>query len=153
MWICYAACILIIFLGLESDNSDEREVGILNGLKVSLTLSLGFVFVFAIIEFSQIPSSAKQVLKTGRVYNPWNWNNTRVSWSSDGRRLPPCSERPEDPHGDFKPSTTINILFGISYAFVSIGCSAPIFFLTVGGSFSRDGIINGSAVSFHMLSG
>lgn len=37
-------------------------------------------------------------------------------------------------------------LFGISYAFVSIGCSAPIFFLTVGGSFSRDGIINGSAV-------
>ena len=37
-------------------------------------------------------------------------------------------------------------LFGISYAFVSIGCSAPIFFLTVGGSFSRDGIVNGSAV-------
>ena len=40
---------LSYFLGLESDKSDEREVGILNGLKVSLTLSLGFVFVFAII--------------------------------------------------------------------------------------------------------
>ena len=40
---------LSYFLGLESDNDDNREVGILNGLKVSLTLSLGFVFVFAII--------------------------------------------------------------------------------------------------------
>ena len=138
---------LSYFLGLESDNSDEREVGILNGLKVSLTLSLGFVFVFAIIGIltNTIISEASIEKQAGYItlgigiilvlvgvamvagYHPV-LNVPRIQMGTSNRQLPSI------------------FLFGISYAFVSIGCSAPIFFLTVGGSFSRDGIINGSAV-------
>ena len=138
---------LSYFLGLESDNSDEREVGILNGLKVSLTLSLGFVFVFAIIGIltNTIISEASLEKQAGYItlgigiilvfvgvamvagYHPV-LNVPRIQMGPSNRQLPSI------------------FLFGISYAFVSIGCSAPIFFLTVGGSFSRDGIINGSAV-------
>ena len=138
---------LSYFLGLESDNDGNREVGILNGLKVSLTLSLGFVFVFAIIGIltntiiseASIESQAGYItlgigillvlLGVGMVagYYPV-LNIPRIQMGASNRQLPSI------------------FLFGISYAFVSIGCSAPIFFLTVGGSFSRDGIINGSAV-------
>ena len=138
---------LSYFLGLESDKSDEREVGILNGLKVSLTLSLGFVFVFAIIGIltNTIISEASIEKQAGYItlgigiilvlvgvamvagYHPV-LNVPRIHMGTSNRQLPSI------------------FLFGISYAFVSIGCSAPIFFLTVGGSFSRDGIINGSAV-------
>ena len=138
---------LSYFLGLESDNSDEREVGILNGLKVSLTLSLGFVFVFAFIGIltNTIISEASIEKQAGYItlgigiilvlvgvamvagYHPV-LNVPQIQMGTSNRQLPSI------------------FLFGISYAFVSIGCSAPIFFLTVGGSFSRDGIINGSAV-------
>ena len=40
---------LSYFLGLETNNDDTEQAGVFNGLKVSLTLSLGFVFVFAVI--------------------------------------------------------------------------------------------------------
>ena len=138
---------LSYFLGLESDNDDNREVGILNGLKVSLTLSLGFVFVFAIIGIltNTIISEASVEKQAGYItlgigitlvllgvamvagYHPV-LKIPRIQMGTSNRQLPSI------------------FLFGISYAFVSIGCSAPIFFLTVGGSFSRDGIVNGSAV-------
>ena len=138
---------LSYFLGLESDNDDNREVGILNGLKVSLTLSLGFVFVFAIIGIltNTIISEASVEKQAGYItlgigitlvllgvamvagYHPV-LKIPRIQMGTSNRELPSI------------------FLFGISYAFVSIGCSAPIFFLTVGGSFSRDGIVNGSAV-------
>jgi len=138
---------LSYFLGLESDNDDNSEVGILNGLKVSLTLSLGFVFVFAIIGIltNTIISEASIEKQAGYItlgigillvllgvamvagYHPV-LNIPSIQMGTSNRQLPSI------------------FLFGISYAFVSIGCSAPIFFLTVGGSFSRDGIVNGSAV-------
>ena len=138
---------LSYFLGLEPDNDDERAVGILNGLKVSLTLSLGFVFVFAIIGIltNTIISEASIEKQAGYItlgigillvllgvamvagYHPV-LNIPSIQMGTSNRQLPSI------------------FLFGISYAFVSIGCSAPIFFLTVGGSFSRDGIVNGSAV-------
>ena len=138
---------LSYFLGLESDNDDNRDVGILNGLKVSLTLSLGFVFVFAIIGIltNTIISEASVEKQAGYItlgigitlvllgvamvagYHPV-LKIPRIQMGTSNRQLPSI------------------FLFGISYAFVSIGCSAPIFFLTVGGSFSRDGIVNGSAV-------
>ena len=138
---------LSYFLGLESDNRDEHEVGILDGLKVSLTLSLGFVFVFAVIGIltNTIISEASIEKQAGYItlgigiilvlvgvamvagYHPV-LNVPSIQMGTSNRQLPSI------------------FLFGISYAFVSIGCSAPIFFLTVGGSFSRDGIVNGSAV-------
>ncbi|MFV2039858.1 MAG: cytochrome c biogenesis protein CcdA, partial [Acidimicrobiales bacterium] len=37
-------------------------------------------------------------------------------------------------------------VFGVSYAIVSISCTAPIFFGTVVGSFGRDGFVDGLAV-------
>ena len=40
---------LSYFLGLETNNDDKEQAGVFTGLKVSLTLSLGFVFVFAVI--------------------------------------------------------------------------------------------------------
>jgi len=138
---------LSYFLGLESQSEADRYTGILNGLKVSLALSLGFVFVFAaigiltntVITEASVEKQAGYitlvigvllvVLGLGMIrgYHPV-LNIPRLGIKATNRQLPSM------------------FLFGVSYAFVSIGCSAPIFFVTVGGSFSRDGVLNGSAV-------
>ena len=137
---------LSYFLGLETNNDDTEQAGVFNGLKVSLTLSLGFVFVFAVIGIltNTIISEASIERQAGYItlgigvllvlvglamlagYHPV-LNIPRMQIKTSNRQLP-------------------TIFYLVFHMLVSIGCSAPIFFLTVGGSFSRDGIINGSAV-------
>ena len=138
---------LSYFLGLESDNDDNREVGILNGLKVSLTLSLGFVFVFAIIGILTNPIISEASVEKQAGYITLGIGITLVLLGvAMVAGYHPVLKIPRIQMGTSNRQLPSIFLFGISYAFVSIGCSAPIFFLTVGGSFSRDGIVNGSAV-------
>ena len=138
---------LAFFLGHELKKPPDGYQGFLNGVKVSLTLSAGFVFVFAlvgiltntVISENSIEERAGYItfpigivlillgLAMIRGYHP-NLRIPGLRITNLNRQLP-----------------TI-FLFGVSYAIVSIGCSAPIFFITVGSSFSRDGIINGVAV-------
>tara|TARA_B110000438_G_scaffold286689_1_gene318170 strand:- start:916 stop:1827 length:912 start_codon:yes stop_codon:yes gene_type:complete len=48
-----------------------------------------------------------------------------------------------------KSAETLSVIsFGISYAIVSVGCSAPLFLLQIVGSFNREGIIEGTAIFF-----
>jgi len=138
---------LSYFLGIETKSGTDKFLSILNGLKVSLALSMGFVFVFAslgiltntLISEASIESRAGHItlgigillillgLSMIRGFHPV-LNIPRLKVSGINRQL------------------FSMFMFGVSYAFVSVGCSAPIFFITVGGSFSRDGIIDGIAV-------
>ena len=138
---------LSYFLGIETKSGTDKFLSILNGLKVSLALSMGFVFVFAslgiltntLISEASIESRAGYItlgigillillgLSMIRGFHPV-LNFPRLKMSGINRQL------------------FSMFMFGVSYAFVSVGCSAPIFFITVGGSFSRDGIIDGIAV-------
>lgn len=138
---------LAFFLGHELKNPPDGYQGFLNGVKVSLTLSAGFVFVFAlvgiltntVISENSIEERAGYItfpigivlillgLAMIRGYHP-NLRIPGLRITNLNRQLPSI------------------FLFGVSYAIVSIGCSAPIFFITVGSSFSRDGVINGVAV-------
>ena len=138
---------LSYFLGIETKSGTDKFLSILNGLKVSLALSMGFVFVFAslgiltntLISEASIESRAGYItlgigillillgLSMIRGFHPV-LNIPRLKMSGINRQL------------------FSMFMFGVSYAFVSVGCSAPIFFITVGGSFSRDGIIDGIAV-------
>jgi len=138
---------LSYFLGIETKSGTDKFLSILNGLKVSLALSMGFVFVFAslgiltntLISEASIESRAGYItlgigillillgLSMIRGFHPV-LNIPRLKVSGINRQL------------------FSMFMFGVSYAFVSVGCSAPIFFITVGGSFSRDGIIDGIAV-------
>ena len=138
---------LSYFLGIETKSGTDKFLSILNGLKVSLALSMGFVFVFAslgiltntLISEASIESRAGYItlgigillillgLSMIRGFHPV-LNIPRLKVSGINRQL------------------FSMFMFGVSYAFVSVGCSAPIFFITVGGSFSRDGVIDGIAV-------
>lgn len=138
---------LSYFLGIETKSGTDKSLSIMNGLKVSLALSMGFVFVFAslgiltntLISEASIESRAGYItlgigillillgLSMIRGFHPV-LNIPRLKMSGINRQL------------------FSMFMFGVSYAFVSVGCSAPIFFITVGGSFSRDGIIDGIAV-------
>ena len=138
---------LAFFLGHELKKPPDGYQGFLNGVKVSLTLSAGFVFVFAlvgiltntVISENSIEERAGYItfpigivlillgLAMIRGYHP-NLRIPGLRITNLNRQLPSI------------------FLFGVSYAIVSIGCSAPIFFITVGSSFSRDGVINGVAV-------
>ena len=138
---------LSYFLGIETKSGTDKFLSIMNGLKVSLALSMGFVFVFAslgiltntLISEASIESRAGYItlgigillillgLSMIRGFHPV-LNIPRLKMSGINRQL------------------FSMFMFGVSYAFVSVGCSAPIFFITVGGSFSRDGIIDGIAV-------
>ncbi|HJM29199.1 MAG: cytochrome c biogenesis protein CcdA [Acidimicrobiales bacterium] len=138
---------LSYFLGVDTKSGTDRYLGILNGLKVSLALSMGFVFIFAalgvltntVISESSIEKRAGYITLTIgillillglamiRGFHPV-LNIPRLKTTGMNRQLPSM------------------FLFGVSYAIVSVGCSAPIFFVTVGGSFSRDGIVDGIAV-------
>ncbi len=138
---------LAFFLGNELKNPPDGYQGFLNGVKVSLTLSAGFVFVFAlvgiltntVISENSIEERAGYItfpigivlillgLAMIRGYHP-NLKIPGLRITNLNRQLPSI------------------FLFGVSYAIVSIGCSAPIFFITVGSAFSRDGFTNGTAV-------
>lgn len=138
---------LSYFLGIDQKSGTDKYLGVINGLRVSLALSLGFVFVFAALGIltNTVISEASVESKAGyltliigaflifmglamiRGFHP-TLKIPRLNITGINRELPSM------------------FLFGVSYAFVSVGCSAPIFFITVGGSFSREGIIDGAAV-------
>ena len=138
---------LAYFLGHELKSPPDGYQGFLNGVKVSVTLSAGFVFVFALVGIltNTVISENSIEERAGYITLPIGIILILLGLAMI-RGYQPNIKIPGLRIKNFNRQLPSIFLFGVSYAFVSIGCSAPIFFITVGSSFGRDGVINGVAV-------
>ena len=138
---------LAYFLGHELKSPPDGYQGFLNGVKVSVTLSAGFVFVFALVGIltNTVISENSIEERAGYITLPIGIILILLGLAMI-RGYQPNIKIPGLQIKNFNRQLPSIFLFGVSYAIVSIGCSAPIFFITVGSSFSRDGVINGVAV-------
>ena len=138
---------LAYFLGHELKSPPDGYQGFLNGVKVSVTLSAGFVFVFALVGIltNTVISENSIEERAGYITLPIGIILILLGLAMI-RGYQPNIKIPSLHIKNFNRQLPSIFLFGVSYAIVSIGCSAPIFFITVGSSFSRDGVINGVAV-------
>ena len=138
---------LAYFLGHELKSPPDGYQGFLNGVKVSVTLSAGFVFVFALVGIltNTLISENSIEERAGYITLPIGIILILLGLAMI-RGYQPNIKIPKLHIKNFNRQLPSIFLFGVSYAIVSIGCSAPIFFITVGSSFSRDGVINGVAV-------
>ena len=138
---------LSYFLGIETKSGTDKFLSIMNGLKVSLALSMGFVFVFASLGILTNTLISEASIESRAGYITFGIGILLILLGlSMIRGFHPVLNIPRLKMSGINRQLFSMFMFGVSYAFVSVGCSAPIFFITVGGSFSRDGIIDGIAV-------
>ncbi len=142
------------FLGSDTADGEARPEQVLRGLSVSLILTAAFVLVFGALGLAVNTVVSEEAIATktpwvtvilGAAFVPYGL------FMLTGRQLRIPFFKPVR-----GPSTTElwSVLgFGVSYAVVSIGCSAPIFLLHVAGSFGRDGIVDGIAVYLAFAAG
>ena len=138
---------LSFFLGQDQENETDGYQNFLTGLKVSLTLSAGFIFVFGILGILTNSIISESFIERQAGYLTLAIGIVLILLGLVMiRGLQPTLKIPGFQITNINRQLPSIFLFGVSYAVVSVGCSAPIFFITVGSSFSRDGIIDGLAV-------
>ena len=135
------------FLGRDRADGEDRPEQVLRGLSVSLTLTAAFVLVFGALGLAVNTVVSEEAVATrtpwitvalGALFIPvglgmLTGRTVRIPFFKPGR-------------GPSNTEMWSVLGFGVSYAVVSIGCSAPIFLLHVAGSFGRDGIVDGIAI-------
>ena len=138
---------LSYFVSLES--GEEAHIGrnIFRGLVVGLTLTVGFVLFFGIIGLL-----ASTIVSQGAI-------ESRLSWATFiiGILMVPLGIAmlvgyepklliPRLNKGGTSRQLPSIFLFGVSFAVVSLGCTAPLFFTTVVGSFESRNVWEGTLV-------
>ena len=111
-----------------------------------MTLSAGFVFVLLLVGILTNTVISENSIEERAGYITLPIGLVLILLGLAMIRYQPNIKIPGLHIKNFNRQLPSIFLFGVSYAIVSIGCSAPIFFITVGSSFSRDGVINGVAV-------
>ena len=138
---------LSYFLGMESDDEANPAKNIFRGLAVGLTLSAGFVFLFGVIGILTNTIVSEGAIESRIGYATFAFGVLMVPLGiAMLRGFEPKLSIPRMERGTGNRNLPSIFLFGISYAVVSISCTAPIFFGSVVSSFGRDGFINGLAV-------
>lgn len=135
------------FIGKDTADSQARPEQVVRGLWVSMTLTATFVGVFGFLGFliSHLVNEETIAQKTpwitvvlGILLIPYGFS---LLFKKNIKLFPSFSRR-----GPRSNELLSVIGFGISYAIVSVGCSAPLFLLQISGSFSREGIIEGTVI-------
>lgn len=138
---------LSYFLGVEgqaSDRSTTARVG--RALVVSASVAVGFMVVFLGVG-ALVNAGMQQVVR----YTKWLSIGIGIGLMGlgiallAGYRIPWAMPRLD--RGGSTRSIRSMILFGVSYAVASVGCTLPIFLGVVFGSITRDGFASGM-VSF-----
>ncbi len=142
------------FLGRDSADGEARPEQVLRGLSVSLTLTAAFVMVFGALGLAVNTVVSEEAVATR---TPWVTVVLGVAFVPYGL-LQLTGRQVRVPHfnprrGPSNREISSVLGFGASYAVVSVGCSAPIFFLHVADSFSRDGIVDGIATYLAFAAG
>ena len=138
---------LAYFMGLEDDSDDKSVAGnIMRGLVVGLTLTLGFVAVFG--AFGLVTTNLVSQGFIGE-YLPWFTMVIGVLMVPFGIAMllgyEPNLRLPRMSGGTSSRQLPSVFTFGVSYAVVSLGCTAPTFLIVVAGSFTTDGVAGGMA--------
>ena len=135
------------FIGRDTADNQARPEQVIRGLFVSLILTTTFVGVFGFLGFviSHLVNEETIAQKTpwitvilGALLIPYGFSllfkNNQKKVFLLNRRGPASNEM-------------LSVIgFGVSYAVVSVGCSAPLFLLQISGSFSREGIFEGTII-------
>ena len=137
---------LAYFLGIGSqDQSTDTGRNVLRGLLVGLTLTAGFVAFFGII--GALTSS---LISTSTIADRGPWITLVISGLMVVLGIAmlagfePKIAVPRLSKGGDSQGLLSMFLFGVSYAVVSLGCASPVFFGSVSGSFSTDGVWEGT---------
>ena len=135
---------LVFFIGASTDEETNRAKNLFRGLTVGLILAVAFLLFFG-----AIGAISSNFVSSGTIEKQLQWATFilgilmvplgfyMVSGHEISLRLPRLDK------GGKSRSTVSIFLFGISFAIVSLGCTAPVFFAAVVSSFSSDGIISG----------
>lgn len=138
---------LSYFLGLDSEGDSSPTKNIFRGLTVGLTLSAGFVFLFGVIGILTNTVVSEGAIESRIGYATFTFGVLMVPLGiAMVLGYEPKLKLPRMQKGTNSRDLPSIFLFGVSYAVVSISCTAPIFFGTVVGSFGREGFVNGMAV-------
>jgi len=138
---------LSYFLGLGEDDGESTASNVIRGLVVGLTLTAGFVLFFGVIGLL-----TSTVLEAGTIeqYIPYATLTFGVLMIPLGiamlRGYEPKLNIPRLQKGGKTKDLPSIFMFGVSYAVVSLSCTAPLFFGTVIGSFTREGLLDGTMV-------
>ena len=137
---------LAYFLGIGSaDQAGDTGRNVLRGLLVGLTLTAGFVAFFGII--GALTSS---LISTSTIADRGPWITLVISGLMVVLGIAmlagfePKISVPRLSKGGDSQGLISMFLFGVSYAVVSLGCASPVFFGSVSGSFSTDGVWEGT---------
>jgi cytochrome c-type biogenesis protein len=149
---------LSYFLGLESPHlaalgaagGSRREqageaVGVARAVGVALAVSAGFLAVFAtagaVVELTSLP-----------VYEYMPWVSVVVGLVLVGLGIAmvagvtPVLRLPKLDRGGQARTTGSMVVFGVSYAIASIGCTLPTFLTAVAGTIDRESVLDGMVV-------
>ena len=138
---------LSYFVSLES--SEEANVGrnIFRGLVVGLTLTVGFVLFFGTVGLL-----TSTIVSQGAIQSRLSWATFAIGilmvplgiamlFGYEPKLLVPRLNK-----GGTSRQLPSIFLFGVSFAVVSLGCTAPLFFATVVGSFESRNLWEGTLV-------
>lgn len=145
---------LSYFLGLESDDETDTAHNARRGLVVGLTLTAGFVLFFGLIGLV-IQAGVQQGTIFERI--PWVTLVFGILIIPLGLAMifgfEPKINIPRLQKGGRTTDLPSIFVFGVSYAAVSLSCTAPIFLGTVVGSFTRESFAEGMATFFAYAGG
>ncbi len=137
---------LAYFLGVGgADQTSDAGRNVLRGLLVGLTLTAGFVAFFGVI--GALTSS---LISTSTIADRGPWITLVISGLMVVLGIAmlagfePKFSAPRLSRGGDSQNLISMFLFGVSYAVVSLGCASPVFFGSVSGSFSTDGVWEGT---------
>lgn len=138
---------LSYFVSLES--SEEAHIGrnIFRGLVVGLTLTVGFILFFGTIGLL-----TSTIVSQGAIESRLSWATFIIGilmvplgiamlFGYEPKLLIPRLNK-----GGTSRQLPSIFLFGVSFAVVSLGCTAPLFFTTVVGSFESRNVWEGTLV-------
>lgn len=138
---------LSYFVSLES--SEEANIGrnIFRGLVVGLTLTVGFIVFFGVIGLL-----TSTIVSQGAIQSRLSWATFIIGilmlplgiamlFGYEPKLLIPRLNK-----GGTSRQLPSIFLFGVSFAVVSLGCTAPLFFATVVGSFESRNVWEGTLV-------
>lgn len=134
------------FLGLESDDETNTARNILRALVVSLTMTLGFMAVFGIIGLLASTVIAESTISKRVPYATVTFGVLMIPLGIAMLRGYEPKLNIRRPQAGGKSGQLPSIfLFGVSYAVVSVSCTIGLFLTAVADSFTRDGIVDGTA--------
>ncbi len=138
---------LSYFVGLESTQERSASYNIFRALIVGLTLTLGFLLVFG-----TIGGLTSSLISQGAVQDRLGWATFIIGILMVPLGIAmlagfePKLSLPRLNVGGTSRQLPSIFLFGISFAIVSLACTAPVFFGTVVGSFTSRSVIDGILV-------